>query len=207
MTFLSEHSWEHQPRTYKYHSVTTLTAAQTAETRLVPLSIRLLALQPGKILLLEHSAVHSHARLGVAYYCVVRHAPAMLAAVECQRLFAPHICLDGILPLHLNLVDFVISPDGAISPADGAEAFEARLTEGWKGDADGFAVASYRLLVLLRGRHGGGDVDWLRMRLLVEDAQVARGQVLVCSRLFEGEILQSLRTLRQRMLMKGKRIA
>lgn len=72
------------------------------------------------------------------------HTPAMLAAIEAQPTPAPHVGLDRI-SLDVDFIWVVVGPEGPVSPADGAEAFEGGFAEGREGDADCFAVTGYGL--------------------------------------------------------------
>jgi hypothetical protein len=104
------------------------------------LSIRLLTLKPIKLLPLKHPAIDSHSWLRIAYDRIVRHTPAFLATIKAYRLIAPHIRLCCIA-FNVDFIWFVVRPECAVAPADGAEAFEGGLAEGWEGEPDGFAVA------------------------------------------------------------------
>ena len=75
------------------------------------------------------------------------HATAVLAAIVSQPLLAPYVRL--CFSFDLDLIWFVVSPEGAVATTDGAEAFVGGFAEGWEGDADGFAVAGYMELGLL----------------------------------------------------------
>ena len=119
-------------------------SSANVHTRCSPplLPIRLLALKRIKLLPLKHPAVDSHSWLRIAYYRVVRHTPAFLATIEAQSLLTPHIRLYRIA-FNMDFIRFVIRPERAVAPADGAEAFEGGFAEGREGDADGSAVACY----------------------------------------------------------------
>ena len=104
------------------------------------LPLRLLALKLIKLLPFKHPAIDSHSWLRIAYHRIVRHTPAFFTSVKAYGLLAPHIRLYCIA-FNMDFIWFVIRPERAVAPADGAEAFEGGFTEGWKGDADGFAVA------------------------------------------------------------------
>ena len=71
----------------------------------------------------------------------MRHAPTLLAPIKAQRLFPPHIPLDGLLPLNLDFVHFVVRPCSAVAPADGAETFESGGAGRGERELDGGAVA------------------------------------------------------------------
>jgi len=103
-------------------------------------SVLLLSLELIKPLLLKHPAIDNHSWLRIAYNRIVRHTPAFLAPIKAYRLVAPHVRLYRIA-FNLDFIWFVIRPERAVAPADGAEAFEGGFAEGWEGDADGFAVA------------------------------------------------------------------
>ena len=124
------------------------------------ISVRLLALKPIILRPLHHPAIDNNPRLRLFWLhdAIVCHAPAIFATVVCQPLLAPYVCF--CFPFDLDLIWFVVSPEGAVATADGAEAFVGGFTEGWKGDADGFAVAGYLELGLLGGIgcHGGGGL-------------------------------------------------
>jgi len=109
--------------------------------RLLPIRLRTLKLI--KLYPLQHPAIDSNPRLRVPHHRVVGHTPTMFASIEAQPLFAPDVWLYSIIAFDLNLLWFVVGPQGTVAPADGAEAFEGGLAEGWKGDADCFAVAGY----------------------------------------------------------------
>lgn len=127
---------------------------------LLSISIRLLALKPIILLPLHHPTIDNDPRLCLFWLhdAIVCHAPAIFATVVCQPLLAPYVCF--CFPFDLDLIWFVVSPEGAVATADGAEAFVGGFAEGWKGDADGFAVAGYLELGLLGGIgcHGGGGL-------------------------------------------------
>jgi hypothetical protein len=107
------------------------------------LPVRLHAIQLLKLHLLQHPTINSNPRLRLAYHRVMGHTPTMLATVEAQRLVAPHVSLYSIVAFDVDFSWFVVRPESAVSPADGAEAFEGGLAERWEGDADRFAVAGY----------------------------------------------------------------
>ncbi len=94
----------------------------------------------------------------------------------------------------MDFIWFVIRPERAVAPADGAEAFEGRFAEGWEGDADGFAVACYTSVGLLWVRHCRYDTAWSPMIWKVD--------ALRCATRSESEVTQSPRTLRKVVLGK-----
>lgn len=49
----------------------------------------------------------------------------------------------------MDFIWFVVRPERAVAPADGAKAFVGRLAEGWEGNSNGFAVACYISVGLL----------------------------------------------------------
>jgi hypothetical protein len=112
------------------------------------ISIRLLALKLLILLPLKHPAINRHSGLRIAQHCVVRHTPAILATVEADLLATPRIAFNCIA-FHLDFVFSVVSPERTVASTNGAETFVGWLAEGWKCDADGFAVACYRHTVLL----------------------------------------------------------
>ena len=127
---------------------------------LVPLPIRLHALEALKLLLFQHPAIDSHSGLRVAYDRIVRHTPAFRATIKAERLVAPDVSLYCIAAFDVDFVGFVIRPERAVAPADGAEAFEGGFAEGWEGEADGFAVACDTSGGLLwGGRHCKGLLE------------------------------------------------
>jgi hypothetical protein len=67
----------------------------------------------------------------------------MLATIEAQCLVAPHVSLYSIIAFDMDFPWLVVGPESTVSPADGAETLQGGLAEGWEGDADRFAVASY----------------------------------------------------------------
>ena len=105
--------------------------------------IGLLALKPIILLPLHHPAIDSNPRLCLLWLhdAIVCHAPAVLATIVGQPLLAPDIRL--CFPFDFDLVWFVVSPEGAVATADGAEAFVRGFAEGRESDADGFAVTGY----------------------------------------------------------------
>jgi hypothetical protein len=107
------------------------------------ISIGLLALKRIKPFPLHHPTIDNNPRLCLfrLHDAVVCHAPAVLATIVRQPLFAPRVRF--CLSFDFDLIGFVVGPEGAVATADGAEAFVGGLAKGWKGDADGFAVASY----------------------------------------------------------------
>jgi membrane-anchored protein YejM (alkaline phosphatase superfamily) len=110
--------------------------------------IRLLALELLILFPLKHPAIDRHPWLRVSQYRIVRHTPAMLATVETDLLAAPRIAFNRIA-FHLDFIFLVVCPERTVASTDGAEAFVGWLAKGWKGDADGFAVACYCYAILL----------------------------------------------------------
>lgn len=105
--------------------------------------IGLLALKRIKPFPLHHPAIDNNPRLCLfrLHDAVMCHAPAVLATIVCQSLLAPRVRF--CFPFDLDLVWFVVGPEGAVATADGAEAFVGGFAETWEGDADGFAVTGY----------------------------------------------------------------
>jgi hypothetical protein len=77
----------------------------------------------------------------------------MLATVEADLLATPRIAFNRIT-FDFNFVLFVVCPERTVTSTDWAETFVCWLTEWWKGDANGFAMACYHT-VFLWGCHYG----------------------------------------------------
>ena len=78
----------------------------------------------------------------------------------------------------MDFIWFVIRPERAVAPADGAEAFEGGFAEGWEGNADGFAVACCTQVGLLWGRHCRYETAWSPMRWKVDALRCATRSVM-----------------------------
>ena len=95
------------------------------------------------MLSLQHPAIDTQFLLSVFRRRPMCHTTTLLATMELYVLVAPYIGL-RYLAFNLDFISFVVRPKRSVAATDRALTFVEMFVWWWKGDADGFAVASCR---------------------------------------------------------------